>query len=144
MTSSLFIKQIPNHHDPFGKIEYVPPNAPLFSMRTAFEHLRRQRSCNKTYKPRQMSFHTSYITHTSCRFGLTFDHIHSDPMIQVEHVNTTQHLADILTYSLQFVSPFSGCESFIFETEQTCRIFFRCIGSAKQKPVQCTAMIVRK
>ena len=35
MTPSLFIKhKMPKQHDPFGDIDYVPPNARLFSMRT--------------------------------------------------------------------------------------------------------------
>ena len=71
VTSSLFIKQILNHHDPFGKIEYVPPHAPLFSMRTALNIFEDNEAVINTDKPKQKSYNASYITHTSCRYGLT-------------------------------------------------------------------------
>ena len=69
--------------------------------------------------------------HTSCRFGLAvYDRIKLDPMLQIEYVNTTQHLADIVTqgsftagtfydayhiWSKQFVGVFRVCERFLFQ-----------------------------
>ena len=46
-------------------------------------------------------------------------------------------------YPMQFVSLFCRCEFYILQDQQKCRIIFRCIGSAKQKAVHCTAMIAK-
>ena len=75
-----------------------------------------------------------------------YDRVDLDSMIQIKYVNTTQQQADILTkgsfirdrwtaehtsqhheehhiYSKQFVTLFCGCESCIFQHEQTFRCF---------------------
>ena len=57
---------------------------------------------------------------------------------------TGQHHDAQHIYKKQFVSPFCGCESFIFQHEQTCLRIFRCICKRKkQKPDHCTATIAR-
>ena len=63
-------------------------------------------------------------------------------MIQIKYVDT-QHsnwhhrrqmdIADHHIYSMQLVSLFCGCESFVFQHEQTCWRIFRCVGKREAK-----------
>ena len=54
---------------------------------------------------------------------------------QMDTTGTTGHHHDAHhIYSKQIVGFFCGCESFIFQHEQTCRGIFRCIGKRETKP----------
>ena len=57
---------------------------------------------------------------------------------------TSQHHDALHSHSEQFVSLLCGCESFVFQHEQTCRRIFAPSATAKRKPVHCSAMIARR
>ena len=89
--------QIQKHHESCGNIDYVLPNALLFSMRTAL-YTFEDNDAVITPINRGRSPTMRHISRTH-RIDLDwwYDRIDLDSMIQIKYVNTIEHLADILT-----------------------------------------------
>ena len=86
--------QLHKHHDPFGGIDYVPPNARLFSMRTALYISEENEAVNRQVnKGRSPTLRHISRTHR-VDLDWLYDRISLDPMIQIKYVNTTEQFAD--------------------------------------------------
>ena len=84
-------------HDSFGDIDSIPPNARLFSLRTAWYTFEdNEAEVKQMNKGRSLA-----MRHVSRKHRVDldrlFDCINLDPMIQIKYVNTTRQFTDILT-----------------------------------------------
>ena len=126
-------------------------------MRTALYIFEDSEAVTKVAHKQEQKFYIRHVSPTH-RVDLDrlYDPINLNPMIQIKYVSTTQQLADILaigaftgdtwtpltllvnimthtTFTQRNLQFFRGCESFIFQHEQTCWRIFCCIGKIEAK-----------